>query len=254
MAASAAAVQASLIGAQAGAAGVVRVAASEVVAAHLLPGCVADLVGRNPAIQVELVVSNELTNLLRRDADIAVRMVRPTQTNLIARKLGDLPIGLFVSRRYARARGVPLSLGDLLQHSLIGLDKEDTLIRALRTRGLHVDRESFALRTDNQLAYIALIRAGAGVGVVPRVVGASLPELVEVLATGPATALPVWLVVHREIQDSPVIRWVFDSLYNQLSGLMQTIDLAPSEPPDLTSSPEGSSPAPKAVRNDVATA
>lgn len=220
MAASAAAIQASLIGANATATGVVRITASDVVAAYILPACIAELNRRNPTIEVELVASNQITNLLRREADIAVRMVRPTQTNLIARKLGDLPIGLFVSRDYARARGVPHALSDLFRHSLIGLDKDDTLIRALRTHGLAINREDFHVRTDNQVAYIQLIRAGAGVGVVPKTVGKTMADLLEVLEDAPASALPVWLVVHREIHDSPLIRTVFDGLSEHLSAII----------------------------------
>jgi DNA-binding transcriptional LysR family regulator len=220
MAASVAAVQASLMGANATATGVVRITASDVVAAYILPGCVAELTRRHPSIQVELVASNQITNLLRRDADIAVRMVRPTQANLIARKIGDLPIGLFVSRDYASARGVPQALGDLLQHSLVGLDRDDALIRALRGQGLAINREDFHVRTDNQLVYIQLIRSGVGVGVVPKTVGQTMTDLVEVLNDAPASALPVWLVVHREIHDSPVIRTVFDGLSEHLSAII----------------------------------
>ena len=221
MATSAQAVQASLDRAKATATGTVRIAASEVVAAHLLPGCITGLIGKHPSIEVELVTSNQISNLLRREADIAVRMVRPTQTNLIARKLGELPIGLYVSRDYALAHGAPASLSDLPDHALVGLDKDDSLIRALRRHGLSIDREDFAVRTDHQVAYIELVRSGAGVGVAPRAVGRTMPDLLEVLSDAPATVLPVWLVVHQEIHDSPVIRTVFDYLSDYLSGALQ---------------------------------
>jgi len=218
MAAAVMSIETTLIGAKNTTGGVVRISASEVFSAYLLPASIANLVKANPQIQVDLVVSNQISNLLRREADIAIRMVRPTQASLIGRKLGELPIGLFASRDYAARSNIPRSAPDLLRHTLIGLDSDHTLVRGFHTAGLAVDRDSFALRTDNQVAYIRLIEAGAGIGVIPKAVARKIPDLIEVLPTLRTVTLPIWLVVHREIQDNPLIRFAFDHFAMELPG------------------------------------
>jgi DNA-binding transcriptional LysR family regulator len=218
MAAAVMCVEKSLVGVKNTTGGVVRIAASEVFSAYLLPDCIANLVKANPRIQVELVASNQISNLLRREADIAIRMVRPTQASLIGRKLGELPIGLFASRDYTARSSIPRSVPDLLRHTLIGLDSDHALVRGFHRAGLAVDRDSFALRTDNQVAYIRLIEAGAGIGAIPKAVARNIPDLVEILPMLRTATLPIWLVVHREIQDNPIIRFAFDHFATELPG------------------------------------
>lgn len=212
MAAGMSAIEASIIGSSAAITGVARISASEVVAAFVLPGCLALLRTSSPQIQIELVASNQVSNLLRRDADIAVRMVRPTQATLIARKLGELTLGLYASSGYIARFGAPDDSVGLIDHSLIGLDSDESLIRGFQAGGLPLTRQSFSVRTDNQVAYIRLIQEGAGIGVVPKVVAKRIDDLCAVLPDLLTAALLLWLVVHREIEHNPLIRRVYDFL------------------------------------------
>jgi len=196
--------------------GTVRVTTSEVAAAWLLPPVLAALQVAEPGIAIELVASNRISNLLRREADIAVRMVRPEQGSLVARRIGEVPIGAYAHERYLARAGVPRRPQDLLEHRLVGYDTDDTLVRGFAAMGFPVARERFAPRTDSHVAYARLVAEGAGIGFLASYTTARLPGLVRVLPELPVPPLPCWLAVHREIRGSRVVRRVFDFLADAL--------------------------------------
>jgi len=201
--------------------GVVRITTSEVAATWLLPEVLARLVREHPEIEIELVASNELTNLLRREADIAVRMVRPMQQSLIARKLGEIEIVAAAHKSYL-AKAPPLRVpDDLAAHRLIGFDRDDSIIRGAARMGLVLSRGDFALRTDDQVAYGRLVAAGAGIGFVARYNLRDWPGVVAVLPTLAVGALPCWLAVHREIRSNPLVRTVYDFLASEIPPLLR---------------------------------
>ena len=203
-------------GAQEAVQGTVRLSASQPVACVLLPPTLARLRLALPDIQIELVVSNAVSNLLQREADIAVRMVRPDQSSLLGKRIGQIAIGAYAHRDYLQRRGTPRQPEDLLQHELIGNDRHTDITRGMAAMGHEVSREHFALRTDDLMAYEALVRAGAGIGFLARYLARGRPELVPVLPALPIPPLPTWLVVHREIRSSPRIRAVWDYLAQAL--------------------------------------
>jgi DNA-binding transcriptional LysR family regulator len=192
--------------------GTVRIATSAVAASYLLPPVLVALREAEPEIEVELVASNDLTNLLRREADIAVRMVRPTQASLVARKLADLPIVACAHRRYLRAHGTPRTPQEMLAHRLVGYDRDDAILRGFAATGLPIGRERFAIRTDDQVAYGRLVAAGAGIGFATRYNLRAWPGVVAILPALKIPPLPCWLAVHREIRGNPVVRRTFDFL------------------------------------------
>jgi DNA-binding transcriptional LysR family regulator len=192
--------------------GSVRITTSQVAASYLLPPVLARLQQAEPGIQVELVASNTLSNLLRREADIAVRMVRPVQTSLVARKLADLAIVACAHERYLQRHGLPRRPDDLLQHRLIGYDRDDTIRRGMAALGFGLPPEAFVLRTDDQLAYGRLVAAGAGIGFVAAYNLRHWPGVVPLLPTLRIPPLPCWLAVHREIRGSRLVRRVYDFL------------------------------------------
>jgi DNA-binding transcriptional LysR family regulator len=194
--------------------GTVRITTSQLAASHLLPALLAALRQAEPGIAIELVSSNDVANLLRREADIAVRMVRPAQGSLVARKLGDIAIVACAHRSYLKRAGTPRKLADLIAqpHTLIGYDKDPQILRAAAQAGLPVAREHFALRTDDHLAYSQLIAAGAGIGFAPRYQLHHWPGVVPLLPKLKIAPLPCWLAVHREIRGSGVVRRVYDYL------------------------------------------
>ena len=145
-----------IAGADLGAQAVARIAASEVVGAEVLPAILTEFRTRHPGVTIELSLSDRTEDLLRREADIAVRMARPKQGSLIARRVGSVTVGLHAHRRYLAAHGKPAGMGQLSQHALIGFDRETASIRALQRLGLRLRREDFALRTDSHLAQPAI--------------------------------------------------------------------------------------------------
>lgn len=193
-------------------AGTVRLTTSQVAAHHLLPALLARLADEEPGIQIELVAANTLSNLLRREADIAIRMVRPAQTSLVARRLGTVTVGAFAHRDYLARHGTPRGPNDLDGHRLVGMDTDDTLRRGFARFGMPMTRERFQLRTDDHVAIGRLVACGAGIGFLAHYHAAALPGAVPVLPGLRIPSLPCWLAVHREIRASRPVRRVFDFL------------------------------------------
>jgi DNA-binding transcriptional LysR family regulator len=192
--------------------GTVRISASAVAATWLLPPVISALQQAEPGIAIELVATNQLTNLLRREADIAVRMVRPAQGSLVARKLGEVPITAAAHSSYLQRAGTPRVPRDLSRHRLIGYDRDDTIVRGFARMGLPLAREQFTLRTDDQVAYGRLVAAGAGIGFVARYNLRHWPGVVALLPMLEIAPLPCWLAVHREIRSNRLVRRVYDFL------------------------------------------
>lgn len=206
----------SVSGAQAGAGGTVRITASQPVACALLPPVLARMRQQLPDVQVELVASNEVTNLLRREADIALRMVRPDQASLVAKRIGAVRLTACAHRDYLRRKGVPRQPPDLLQHELVGNDRHEDIPQGFAAMGYPVEREHFAFRTDDLMAYWEAVRAGLGIGFVAAYLLRKDPDVVPVLPQLPLPELPIWLTVHREIRTSHRIRAVYDFLAQEV--------------------------------------
>ncbi len=192
--------------------GSVRITTSDVAACWLLPPLLAALQRAEPQIQLELVASNAITNLLRREADIAVRMVRPAQGSLVAKKLGEIEIVTAAHESYLARAGTPRQPTDLLRHRLVGFDRDESIVRGFAAAGYALPREAFALRTDDQVAYGRLVAEGAGIGFVARYCVAAWPGVKALLPALKVPALPCWLAVHREIRGNPLVRRVYDFL------------------------------------------
>lgn len=200
--------------------GTVRITASEIVGAEVLPPILAAFRERHPHITVELLLSNQTEDLLQREADIAVRMVRPAQSALLAKHLGRVLCGFHAHRRYLEAHGEPATLGDLARHAVIGFDKETASVRAVRAMGVSLSRETFAFRTDSDLAQLAMIRAGCGVGICQRGIARRDPALRAVLTDHFRFELPIWLVMHEDLRESRRMRLMFDHLGEGLSAYL----------------------------------
>jgi len=195
--------------------GTVRITASEVVGVEVLPPVLASLRQSHPELVVELVVSNEVGDLLRREADIAVRMVQPTQGALIARRVGSIELGMHGRADYLARCGTPRSMDELLRHSLIGFDREDARIRRMTADLGPFDRSIFAFRADSDLAQLAAIRAGFGLGVC-QVGLARRDGLVRVLPRLFSFRLDTWVAMHADLRDSPRCAVTFAALVQGL--------------------------------------
>ena len=206
-----------LTGAQTQTAGTVRITASVPVAVKLLPPLLTQMRQALPDIQVELVSSNQVSNLLRREADIAIRMVRPDQNTLIAKKIGDVALGAYAHKAYLARRGTPRKPTDLLIHDLIGSDADTSILQGFQAMGYPVSREIFALRSDDFIVQWAALQAGYGIGFVADYMRRDQPEVVRVLSGQlKIPPLPMWLAVHREIRTNRRIRAVYDYLASAL--------------------------------------
>lgn len=192
--------------------GVVRISASDVVGVEVLPPIVAHLRQRHPALTIELALTNRVQDLLRREADIAVRMTRPGQTQLIARHIGGIELGLHAHRDYLARCGTPRDAGELVRHALIGHDRPTAFIRQIAKSFPGFDRGAFALRTDSDLAQLALIRCGAGIGACQAALAKRDPALVRVLPKAFAGRLDMWVTMHEDLRGSPRCRAAFDAL------------------------------------------
>lgn len=206
-----------LSGAQTQASGTVRITASVPVAVQLLPPILARMRLALPDIQVEIVSSNAVSNLLRREADIAVRMLRPDQASLIAKKLGHVNLGAFAHRNYLARRAPIHHPSDLLNHELIGSDTDTSILQGFQQAGYAVTRDIFALRSDDFLVQAHAVQAGFGIGFLAGYMVREQPGIVQLLQEQlKIPALPMWLAVHREIRTNRRIRGVYDYLAEAL--------------------------------------
>jgi DNA-binding transcriptional LysR family regulator len=203
-------------GVASGEGGVVRVAASDVIGIEVLPGILARFREANPGIDVELVLSNKNEDLTRRDADVAVRMTRPTQNSLVAKKVGELTLGFYATPEYVARKGTPTTFDELEAHPLIGFDREMPDMASL---GIDrpISRDLFALRTDNDVAQLAALKAGFGIGVCQRQIGRR-EGLVPIMADVFSFKLDIWICMHETLRGSPRMRLMFDHLAKTLGG------------------------------------
>jgi DNA-binding transcriptional LysR family regulator len=199
--------------------GTVRLTASRIFAHHLLPPVLADLRRAEPGIEIELVPSDISENLLYRQADIALRMYRPTQDGTFARHVADLPVALYAARSFLDRHGRPTSTEELLALDFVGFDRDDLILRMMAGFGLHRRREDFPVRCDDQVVYWNLVRAGLGLGGAQCAIGDADP-LVERCAPFVALPpLPLWMAAPEALRHTPRIRRVWDFLSHRLAAL-----------------------------------
>jgi DNA-binding transcriptional LysR family regulator len=199
-----------------GVSGAVRISASEVMGVEVLPRILATLQQQHPRLAIELVLSNEIQDLVRREVDIAVRMTPPKQEVLLATRVGDIELGLHAHPSYIEQRGSPASQAELAQHALIGFDRETPFIRWAKAGMPAWNRDRFALRCDSDLAQLSLIRAGAGIGVCQVALAQREPKLVRVLPDKFTLKLSTWVAMHEGLRSSPRCRATFDALVRGL--------------------------------------
>jgi len=218
MASTAAALERSAASQGDGVRGVVRITASEVVGVEVLPPIIAALRERHPDLKVELTLSNKVQDLLQREADIAVRMTAPQQEQLIARHVGRIELGLHASEGYVAQHGLPDSMSALARHAVIGYDQMTAYVRSASKAASWFKRELFSLRADSDLAQLALIRSGAGIGICQVPLAQREPVLLRILPDQFSMQLDTWITMHEDLRNSPRCRITFDAL---VAGMLQ---------------------------------
>jgi DNA-binding transcriptional LysR family regulator len=196
--------------------GTICISASETYAAVLLPSIITKLRKMEPGIQVEIVVANHASDLRRREADIAIRNFRPTEPDLIAKKIGDADAVLYATPDYIAKIGSPTKPYDLRHADFVNMDHGGMMLKGLNTLGLGLTKANFPLLTESYLVMWELVRQGAAIGVLDAYIGDADPTVRRVLPDLEPLVFPIWLVAHRELTTSRRIRMVYDFLAKEL--------------------------------------
>lgn len=203
--------------------GRVAITATEMLATHYLPPILRKLRESAPGIVVDVVASDELRDLIRREADIAIRHTEPTQPDLVARRIGFLKGRIYATQRLLDEVGVPQCLEDLADKDFVGIEDTASLIEGLVEEGLHLRIEQFRVNAASGNCMLQLIREGLGFGFLPMDAGELFDDLVSVLPDHFDAEIPVWLVSHRELRTSRRIRVVYDLLAEELEALINRL-------------------------------
>ncbi len=196
--------------------GTICIAASEIYASQILPPFIAKLRILEPGIAVEIVASSAPSDLRRREADIAIRNFRPTEPDLIAKKIRDASARLYATPEYLSRIGNPTSPSDLQNADFINLDSHGQLMAGLNAMGLGLKKQNFPVLTENYTAMWALVKHGVGIGIIDGNIGDAEPLVERVLPNLAPLMFPIRLVAHRELSTSRRIRRVFDLLADEL--------------------------------------
>jgi len=204
--------------------GDIRISANEIVGIYLLPAAIAAFRQKHPAVHIETVISNRASSLNKREADIALRMFRPTQADLVVRRLPDMPLGFFAHQSYLECHGAPETFEALKEHALIGFDQNSDFIDGARAMGYAFSPNDFELRSDSLMLQIQLALQGSGIVATHIGVSKKYPELRQVLAWVPIPPLEFWVVCHTDTQynarirafKSHLIEWFKDDPYRGL--------------------------------------
>ncbi len=197
--------------------GKICIAASETYAAMILPPIIAKLRSMEPGIKIEIVASNSPSDLRRREADIAIRNFRPTEPDLIAKKIKDVPARLYATPGYLKRIGNPKLPFDLRNAEFISIDSSGGFLKGLNSMGLNLTEHNFPILTENYLVMWALVKQGVGIGILDGNIGDAEPLVVRVLPDHEPLMFPIWLVAHRDLATSRRIRMVFDLLATELA-------------------------------------
>jgi DNA-binding transcriptional LysR family regulator len=200
--------------------GVIRITASDVIGGEVLPGMLADFREQHPAVIPELVLANHTEDLLRREADIAVRMVQPSQGALLSHRIGAVKLGLYAHRRYVERHGLPATSAELARHPVIGFDRRPSVKPGAVAAAFPITRDVFAFRSDSDLACIAALRAGFGLGVCQAPIAARDPDLIPVDPSLLRFELGIWLVMHEDLKGVRRMRLMFDHLVEGLKAYL----------------------------------
>lgn len=199
--------------------GSVCITASVSFASQFLPDILTKFRDDEPDLEIELIASDQTGNLLLREADIAVRMFRPTQPDLITRKLGEIKMGAFASVDYLDRFGTPEDLASFTNHSVIATLKREQSRDILRKLGLDVDQSFFKLRCDDPNVGWQMVLAGFGIGFAAIAHGNAEPRVRRIGEFLPPISWPIWLTSHSQLKSSKSIRRVFEFLAAEISAI-----------------------------------
>ncbi len=197
--------------------GNVCISVSEVYAVFILPPIIAKLRQMEPKINIEIVATNMASDLRRREADIAIRNFRPTQPELIAKKIKDVSARLYATPEYLERIGKPTSPGNFQRADFISFDGTGMVINGLNALGLNLTKKNFPILAENYIAHWELVKQGLGIGIMPEDIGDAEPLVQQALPELEPIVFPIWLTTHRELNTSKRVRMVYDLLATELA-------------------------------------
>ncbi len=196
--------------------GRVCISATDAVATYLLPEIVARVHEQAPQITVVILATDSISDLRRREADIAVRHMRPTEPDLIGRLAGEMTAHFYASHTWIARHGAPQSVADLGGVSLLGFEPVERFVEHLSKVAIPVTADQCRIVSSSAVVLWEMLRRGLGVGMMLSEIAERTPGLVRLLPELPGTPVPVWLVTHRELHTSARVRLVFDTLFDAL--------------------------------------
>ncbi len=208
--------------------GEVTITATDLLSAAILPAILAPLREKSPAIHVQIISTNDTQNLSQREADIAIRHVRPEQSELTARHVGDFRANLYASKDYLDRAGRPRTPREVADHDFVGSPDPVRLLAPLQNQGVPLRPDNFVIKSNNGVVVWELLKAGYGMSMLPEVLCESEANLEKVLPSLPSFEFPIWLVAHRELQTSKRIRIVFDHLARELEAAVRKVSRDPA--------------------------
>lgn len=207
--------------------GTVRIYATQLIASSLLPPILAQIMETNPGLHIELVGTDEIPDLLSRNADIGFWINQPTQLDIVARKIGEVDVVAAASRRYLEKYGEPQQFSDLVHHRLVGHDRIDTMLKWFARFDPAFDRERFCFRTDDKASLLAAVRAGMGIGFMAQyLLDANDSELCQIMPALPLPGFALWLGTHRDIINNLLIKTVYEALIARIAPMLKPVATA----------------------------
>jgi DNA-binding transcriptional LysR family regulator len=197
--------------------GKIKITASEVYSAYLLPPILTKLHATYPGIEIDLVATNSHVDLRRREADIAIRNFSSTDPELIIRKLRNDNAYLYAADAYLNRIEPLLTMADLSRAEFLGFSSTDALIDGLNAHGMNLTQRNFPIICDSHFVQWELVKRGAGIGAITANIGEAEPLVRRVLPDMAPIVVPMWLATHRELNTSKRVRTVFDFLAAELS-------------------------------------
>jgi len=204
--------------------GSIRISANEVIGLYYLPEIIANFNRDYPEVYVEIDISNQETSLNKRDADIALRMFRPTQVELVAKRLPSIELNFVASKDYLAKHAAPIEFEDIFQHKLIGYDRDSQFKDKIKQLGWPLTEKSFINRTDFLPLQIELARSGAGISATHTCLLKRFTDLEVVLPNIPLPPLDLWLVCHADVQHNSKIRVMMDFLTDAFEKRLDNVD------------------------------
>ncbi|MEX3014964.1 LysR family transcriptional regulator [Gymnodinialimonas hymeniacidonis] len=199
-------------------AGRVAISVSDMMAIHVMPDILGALSDAAPELEIELIVTNDVSDLLRREADIAIRHMAPTEPELIGRELSGSKARFYASESFVQRHGNPRTMAEAQHMPFIGFGPPDEMARELGLRGIDLPAGSGRLYSKTIFAAWQMVCAGLGIGIMADDIAARSAGIVPVLAEEEVMPVDMWIVTHRELRHSRRIRLVWDTLLERLGG------------------------------------